>query len=105
MRQQYFQHLTGTTSVAYGPAQPAPNAFTAATQIQRDAESTIWTLDESAGNALTPVWVNSDGTVAALTSVVYVVTLGAFAIIGDELAFLHRFGPATGVTLTFVPLS
>ncbi|KAI8970754.1 hypothetical protein BD414DRAFT_501977 [Trametes punicea] len=98
-----YAYVCGTSSVPYGPAHPAPNAFTASTQTPRDVESVIWTIDESDGNVLLPVWVNSDGTAVdgSLMHVQNAGALGAFTLTGDKQAFAERFSDATEVTLTF----
>ncbi|OSC97279.1 hypothetical protein PYCCODRAFT_1419807 [Trametes coccinea BRFM310] len=91
-----YVYIAGTSSVPAGPAQPAPNAFTASTGLAEDVESTLWTLTDA--NVLVPTWINTDGTAAAPgTTLVYVQTGGAFALVGDVAAFVAQFGPATPV--------
>ncbi|KAI0668055.1 hypothetical protein C8Q78DRAFT_269612 [Trametes maxima] len=99
-----YAYIAGTSQVTPGPAQPAPNAFSAATGsgTQNDAESAIWTLGPD--NALTPTWTNADGAAAAAAgaTLLYVASADAFALTGDVGAFEANFGSATPVTFTFV---
>ncbi|KAI0643524.1 hypothetical protein C8Q79DRAFT_928637 [Trametes meyenii] len=95
-----YAYIAGTSQVAPGPAQRAPNAFSASTGAQNDAESAIWTLGPD--NALTPTWVNTDGAEVAAGTVVYVASEDAFALTGDVGAFEATFGTAIPVTFTFV---
>ncbi|KAI8970753.1 hypothetical protein BD414DRAFT_233499 [Trametes punicea] len=94
-----YAALAGTSSVPFGPAQPAPNAFNAATGLTRDVESAIWTLS---GSTLVPVWANSDGT-ATHPKLLYSPAANAIALVGDKQAFTDNYGTATAVSLTFVP--
>ncbi|KAI9065001.1 hypothetical protein FKP32DRAFT_1568776, partial [Trametes sanguinea] len=93
-----YVYIAGTSSVPAGPPQPAPNAFTAASGLAEDVESTFWTLTDGSG-ALVPTWLNTDGTPAPEpgTTLVYVPSGDAFALVGDLAAFEAQFGPATPV--------
>ncbi|OJT15404.1 hypothetical protein TRAPUB_8033 [Trametes pubescens] len=94
-----YVYIAGTSQVAHGPAQSAPNAFSAAAGTPKDVESAVWTL--SGADALAFNWVNTDGSAAAGT-LVYVPSSAAFTYTGDLAAFVATFGPATAVTFTFV---
>ncbi|KAH9850874.1 hypothetical protein C2E23DRAFT_886928 [Lenzites betulinus] len=101
-----YVYLSGTGSVPSGPAQNAPNGFTAATRYPRDVESFVWTSSLAAADgtlALTMGWVNTDGSAAQGPQLVYHAPEDAFALVGDAEAFSQAYGPSPSVAFTFVP--
>ncbi|OSD00535.1 hypothetical protein PYCCODRAFT_1371041 [Trametes coccinea BRFM310] len=93
-----YAYIAGTTIPAGSPAEAVPNAYSGATGSVKDAESAIWTLDDSDPNhiVLTPRWVNTDGS-QATTQLVYSPGAGALAVVGDAAVFASNFGTATAV--------
>lgn len=78
-----------------GPPVNDGNAFTAATGIQRDIESVVWTLEDGfLSRSLHLNWINPDGQTARGTAAVYVPSADAFAVTGDVNLFMEAFGPA-----------
>ncbi|KAI0737167.1 hypothetical protein C8Q80DRAFT_1276637 [Daedaleopsis nitida] len=94
-----YVYIAGTTEAPRGPPISGPNAFSAATGIPEDYETTIWQL--AAGDQLVPSWVNSDGSTPAV-QLIYVDGSQAFALTGDLPTFIADYGPAEPVTFTFV---
>ncbi|KAL1940940.1 hypothetical protein VTO73DRAFT_7576 [Trametes versicolor] len=95
-----YVYVGGTSEVSPGPAQDAPNGFTAATGTERDIESALWTL--GADGSLTMNWINTDGTLAQGAHLLYVANANAIVLTGNVDLFRARFGPAAEVVLTFV---
>ncbi|KAI0325077.1 hypothetical protein GY45DRAFT_292141 [Cubamyces sp. BRFM 1775] len=89
-------------SMPPGPAQDAPNGFTAATGIPEGVESAIWTLpDNPSGPApLVPAWVNTDGARAQGATLVYVPNSYAVALTGDVDAFRAVYGSDVKVVVS-----
>ncbi|QRV93368.1 hypothetical protein RhiJN_21386 [Ceratobasidium sp. AG-Ba] len=99
-RESYnYAYLGGTTSTEAGsPAKQGPNSFTAASGINKDIETAIWSYDPATTN-LTPQWINQDGTAPA-TTVAYV--QGVLTITGDTNALATTFGSVTPLNLKCV---
>ncbi|HWH10557.1 MAG TPA: Ig-like domain-containing protein [Solirubrobacteraceae bacterium] len=94
-----YAYLGGTTATAPGAApQSGANAFTDATGIPEDIESSIWT--DGPGAQMIPQWVNTDGSRPA-THLVDIT--GILVMAGDTTAFRNTFGPADDVAINFVP--
>ncbi|KAJ2968183.1 hypothetical protein NUW54_g13295 [Trametes sanguinea] len=80
-----YAYIAATSGVPAGSsAEAVPNAYSQATGTTKDAESAVWTLDESDPShiVLTPTWINTDGS-AATTQIVYSPGADALALVGD----------------------
>lgn len=88
-------HNLTDPAVSPGPAQAAPNAYTAASGTPRDVESALWTL--GADGALIMNWVNAEGTLAQGAHIVYVEHADALTLTGNVELFREQFGPAQEV--------
>ncbi|PSS03729.1 hypothetical protein PHLCEN_2v3954 [Hermanssonia centrifuga] len=97
-----YAYLGATSQTSlYSPPANSGNAFSDATGTPENVESAIFVVDDTTGVAgvITPKWVNSDSTLAVST-VVYVPSAGAFALVGDVSAFQSKFGAIESTTLT-----
>ncbi|KZT22496.1 hypothetical protein NEOLEDRAFT_651687 [Neolentinus lepideus HHB14362 ss-1] len=92
-----------TETPAGSPAITEPNSFSAASGVSRAVESAVWSWSTST-NALTPQWINTDGSFPT-NYLVYVPSSVAFALLGDVTAFSSNFVNVQVVTFTFVPSS
>ncbi|EIN08593.1 hypothetical protein PUNSTDRAFT_144117 [Punctularia strigosozonata HHB-11173 SS5] len=96
-----YAYLTGVSgSPAGSSATIQPNSYSAVAGITEGTESAVWTWDSASG-ALTPRWVNTDGSTPAVT-LLYVPSANAVAITGDPAAFNANFGTSTVVAFEFV---
>ena len=101
--------MVGVTQTAPGAsATLANNSFTpyfAPVSTPRYAESAVWSF--SAGNVLTPQWINSDGsrpaTSLVLSEDIFLAGTSIFVLTGDPAQSQTIFGPGPTVNLTFVP--
>ncbi|RPD53849.1 hypothetical protein L226DRAFT_526987 [Lentinus tigrinus ALCF2SS1-7] len=97
-----YVYIAGTTQAAHGPPVSGANAFSAASNIAVDYESSIWRF--GANNELLASWVNTDGSVPA-QEIVFVPAAGtqAFAIVGNVQDFASTYGAVDVATFYFVP--
>jgi hypothetical protein len=70
---------------------PINNAFTQATGIEEDSESSIWVFDADS-NELTAQWINPDGNPAPVDKIVLFEPDNVFVVVGDLSAFEAEFG-------------
>ncbi|KAI0741408.1 hypothetical protein C8Q80DRAFT_1273846 [Daedaleopsis nitida] len=82
-----------------GPAVSGPNAYSAATGLDRHIESAIWQIADN--DQLSVSWVNSDGSLPAV-QLLYVPSAKAFAITADPVGFQANFGTAQAAIFKFV---
>jgi len=75
------------------------NAFTQATGINEDSESSIWVYDSDL-NELTAEWINPDGNIAATDKIVLFEPDNVFVVVGDLDSFEAEFGSG-GTVVTF----
>lgn len=99
-----YAYITGTTQIPAGPPVGADNnSFGGTTGIPKAAESAIWNYDPKT-QAITPQWINTDGSPAP-TNLVYANDFNqAFILTGDVPVFQGTFGvPYPPITFTCVP--
>ncbi|CAL1702947.1 unnamed protein product [Somion occarium] len=97
-----YVYIAATSQTPVGSRPVAgPNAFTAATDISKNIESAIWTIDPNS-RVLRSNWVNTNGRVAT-QSIRYIPSVNAFAIVGDVAEFEDSFGVSSPATFTFIP--
>ncbi|KAH9850875.1 hypothetical protein C2E23DRAFT_886929 [Lenzites betulinus] len=93
--------LTGVASVSIGPAQEAPNGYTAVTGIpRRDAESFIWDLSTS--GELEFLWTNTYDAFAQGTTMLYVPDDDAFVVTADVALLDKELSSPVPVTLRLI---
>ncbi|KIP11217.1 hypothetical protein PHLGIDRAFT_33551 [Phlebiopsis gigantea 11061_1 CR5-6] len=97
-----YAYIGGTGSdVPYGvDPQPQANSFSTAAGSSEDVETANWTIDPATG-AVSAEWYNADGSAPA-TTLVYVPSAAAWAIVGDLNVFANNFGTAYRATWTFI---
>lgn len=98
-----YAYLAASSQTPAGSsAVTQPNSFSAAAGVPEGVETNIWHLDTASG-ALTPSWVNTDGSSATIT-LLYVPSSNAFAITGDAGAFGSNFGTGNPATFSFIAI-
>lgn len=96
-----YVYIGGTTFTSPGAVPTAgANSFTAATGINEDIESSIWSI--SASNILSAQWVNTNSSSPA-TFMTLVQSQHILALTGDLTTFTNAFGANTPVYLVYVP--
>ncbi|KAI0073092.1 hypothetical protein K474DRAFT_1667031 [Panus rudis PR-1116 ss-1] len=97
-----YVYFAGVTQTAPGsPPQTAPSSYSAATGLPASVESAIWNYDSSS-QALTPFWVNTDGSLPAV-STLYAAGDNVFIVTGDVDDFRANFGTLPAATFRVVP--
>lgn len=99
-----YAYITGTLLLPAGPPSEGDNnSFGGTTGIPKKAESAIWTYNPKT-RAITPQWINRDGSKPSTFMVFANDFNEAFILTGDLAVFRDTFGaPYPQITFTCVP--